>query len=98
VTGDSKVSIFDLDAIKTTIMLKPTLILDATPIKTIFAHNKTIVEAKIPRDNDHILITLAKDNTLVVWDIASGTVIKKFVFDQIVTCFDCVSFPSIFQN
>ena len=90
ITGDSKVSIFDLDSLKTTLILKPSLVLDIQPTKTIFAHNKPVIEAKIPKDNDSILITLAKDNSLVCWDINSGLVQKKFLFESEATCFDCV--------
>lgn len=91
VTGDSKVSIFDLDSIKTTLILKPSLVLDTQPARTIFAHNKPMIDARIPRDNDSVLITLAKDNSLVMWDINSGLAQKKFLFESEATCFDIVT-------
>lgn len=87
ITSDAKASIFNLDTIKYNIFKNNQIVSDFSPYKTVFCHNKAIVDAYIPKNNDEIFLTASKENYLAVWDIRTGDLIRKFIFEEELTAF-----------
>lgn len=95
ITSDSKASIFNLDNIKYSIFKDNQIVSDFSPFKTIFCHNKPIVDACIAKNNDEIFFTASKENFLAVWDIRTGNLLRKFIFEEELTAFCIVRIVSL---
>jgi WD40 repeat protein len=79
-----------VDKIKMELLQTDNLISDFSPIRTIFAHNKQLIDVSIPENNNNLFFTAAKDNTLICWYLNSGQISKKYVFEKKLTCFTSV--------
>lgn len=95
VCKDSKVSLFNLDSLKAQMLSSGQIVSEFTPFKTVFCHNKPVVDAVIPKCNNEIFITGSHDKSLISWSLRTGEMIKKFIFEESISAFCVVSFTGI---